>query len=40
VSDACGAESEEMHNNSLKALKAGFGEVLTMREVLERLKRE
>ncbi|RSH77447.1 uncharacterized protein EHS24_003419 [Apiotrichum porosum] len=38
ASDACGAESQTLHSNSLRALAAGFGEVLSTKEVLQRLQ--
>jgi nicotinamidase-related amidase len=37
VSDACGANDPVLHEGTLRAIRAGFGEVLTTKEVLERL---
>ncbi|GMK56791.1 hypothetical protein CspeluHIS016_0306310 [Cutaneotrichosporon spelunceum] len=40
ISDACGANDLTMHAGALRALSAGFGEVITAEEAIERLSAE
>ncbi|BEI84245.1 hypothetical protein CcaverHIS002_0408490 [Cutaneotrichosporon cavernicola] len=40
IGDACGANHPEMHASSLRALEAGFGEVVTTEEAIARLGAE
>lgn len=40
MSDACGTANDAQHKSGLKGFEFAFGEVLTTKEVIERLKND